>query len=163
MRLRMRLLHARLLFAFFLLSPICFANSTCLDNLDRRNAGNQLWLNSCDITDNDISKVVTYLGRHPEVYVLWADDNKISDAGAKQLSLLSLLMLSLNQNDIGSEGAVALAKNTFINVLTLNDNHIGNEGAKALAKNTVLSTLSVAGNHINDDGVIEIAQNNHIT
>ncbi|KAK3278367.1 hypothetical protein CYMTET_13690 [Cymbomonas tetramitiformis] len=89
----------------------------------------------------------------------------------------SLNTLNLKYNEIGPEGAKALAValtpneegvfNTSLNTLDLKLNNIGPEGAKALAValtpnaegvfNTSLNTLNLCGNHIGDEGAKALA------
>ncbi|KAK3281841.1 hypothetical protein CYMTET_10391 [Cymbomonas tetramitiformis] len=89
----------------------------------------------------------------------------------------SLNTLDLEGNNIGNEGAEALAAalspneegvfNTFLNTLNLGRNNIGNEGAEALAAalspneegvfNTSLNTLDLESNGIGPEGVQALA------
>ncbi|KAK3287025.1 hypothetical protein CYMTET_5435 [Cymbomonas tetramitiformis] len=89
----------------------------------------------------------------------------------------SLNTLDLRINDIGDEGAKALAValtpnaegvfNTSLNTLDLTDNRIGTEGAKALAValtpnaegvfNTSLNTLNLTNNEIGPEGAKALA------
>ena len=72
------------------------------------------------------------------------------------LSVLNVTTLNLNSNDIGPEGAKAIAetltKNTSLTALYIGNNQIGLAGAKALAKaleeNTSLTELYLGGNNI---------------
>jgi len=73
------------------------------------------------------------------------------------LKLNSILkMLTLSNNQIGDEGAIALGEglkvNTSLLALALHNNHIGDKGAIALNKNVLvnstLKTLSLRNNKI---------------
>ncbi len=75
-------------------------------------------------------------------------DNNIGPEGAKALadgSLTNLVELDLSENNISDEGIEALAKGESLKNLTslhLNCNSIGNKGAKALAKSEKLKNLT---------------------
>ena len=78
--------------------------------------------------------------------------NDIGDEGAKALAENSTLTtLDLFHNGIGAEGAKALAENSTLTTLNLYTNGIGDEGAKALAENSTLTTLDLGGNGIDGD------------
>ena len=71
-------------------------------------------------------------------------------------------ILDLRQKlEVGQQGAKALAQNTTLKVLVLNNNNIGGEGAKALAEalktNTTLTNLNLGSNQIGDEGARAIA------
>ena len=74
--------------------------------------------------------------------------------------------LTVPGNDIGDEGAKALASNSSLTTLYLSFNCIGDEGAKALALNSSLTTLDLSGNDIGAEGLalVELAldQNRHL-
>ena len=71
----------------------------------------------------------------------------------------TLSSLNLYYNNIGGEGATAIAKaletNTTLSELDLFENNIGDEGATAIAKaletNTTLSELNLYNNKIGDE------------
>ena len=70
-----------------------------------------------------------------------------------------LSSLNLCNNNIGDEGAKAVAANTTLTFLNLCSNKIGVEGAKALAANTTLMSLDVSYNEIGDEGAKALAAN----
>ncbi|NOT02643.1 MAG: hypothetical protein HOP29_18715 [Phycisphaerales bacterium] len=85
-------------------------------------------------------------------------NNNIGDEGAKALATLTgLTTLHLGDNNIGAEGAKALATLTGLTTLHLGDNNIGAEGAKALATLTGLTTLHLGGNNIGAEGAKALA------
>ena len=67
-------------------------------------------------------------------------------------SLTGLMSLDLEGNQIGDEGARALASLTGLTSLTLMFNQIGAEGARALASLTGLKSLALTVNHIGVEG-----------
>ena len=83
---------------------------------------------------------------------------------AKFMAVLTTLVLG--GNDIGDEGAIAIAEalkvTAVVTTLFLNCNNITDEGAKAIAEalkvNAVVTTLALGGNSIGDEGAIAIAE-----
>ncbi len=79
-----------------------------------------------------------------------------------------LFSLILGSNEIGDEGARALAQSphlTSLSQLHLNYNGIGDEGARALAQSphrTSLAYLGLRGNGIGDEGARALAQSEHL-
>jgi len=76
------------------------------------------------------------------------------------LNIPSLVHLDLWRNDLGSEGAKAIAEylngNGALRTLILSENHIGDEGANAIWKsvpNSALMELYMDGNEISDKGL----------
>ena len=87
---------------------------------------------------------------------LWG--NQIGADGARALAALtSLTSLDLSRNGIGDDGARALAALTGLTSLNLSDNEIGNDGARALAALTGLTSLYLWGNRIGADGARALA------
>src|SRR5882672_2263328 len=87
---------------------------------------------------------------------LW--DNEIGDDGARALAALTgLTSLNLWDNEIGDDGARALAALTGLTSLNLWDNEIGDDGARALAALTGLTSLNLRGNQIGADGARALA------
>ena len=78
----------------------------------------------------------------------------------------TLTTLDINGNQIGSEGAKAIAealeKNTTLKILNISDNKIGYKGvqylAVALEYNTTLTTFDISYNNIGDIGVQYLAK-----
>ena len=87
---------------------------------------------------------------------LWGND--IGDQGAQALAALTnLASLDLWRNRIGDQGAQALATLTNLASLNLRENDIGDQGAQALATLTNLSSLNLRGNDIGDQGAQALA------
>ena len=92
---------------------------------------------------------------------LLIQDCKIEDADCNQItSLTQLIELNLRYNNIGAEGASAIAQSlTQLIKLDLAGNNIGAEGASAIAQSlTQLIELDLAGNNIGAEGACAIAQ-----
>lgn len=85
-------------------------------------------------TEDIINKIIPFLKRHP-----------------------GLTKVNLNRNEIGDEGAIALATVDTLTHLYLNSNLISDEGTKALA-NTKFKTLHLSGNFIDNNGVGALAK-----
>ncbi len=85
--------------------------------------------------------------------------NQIGDDGAKAIaSLTGLTSLNLCANQIGDDGAKAIASLTGLTSLDLRGNRIGDDGAKAIASLTGLTSLKLNTNQIGEDGVNAIAR-----
>ena len=104
---------------------------------------------------------------------LTIDSCMISDEEANVLATAltdntTLEKLYLHQNNIGDEGAKAIAqvletnKTLKLKILGLNKNNIGDEGAKAIAQvletNTIFDSLYLNENNIGDEGAKAIAR-----
>ena len=92
-------------------------------------------------------------------------DQQVGEEGATAIAqhLTNLTTLNLDRNDIGAEGATAIAQHlTNLTTLNLDRNGIGDEGATAIAQHlTNLTTLNLDLNDIGDEGATAIAQ--HLT
>ena len=92
----------------------------------------------------------------------------ILDTYIKQLKQndSTLTELHISNNNIGFEGAIAIAKaletNTTLTTLFIDNNNIGVEGSKAIAEalktNTTLTELHISNNNIGFEGAIAIAK-----
>jgi nucleoside phosphorylase/GTPase SAR1 family protein len=90
--------------------------------------------------------------------------NEIGAEGARALaSLTQLTFLVLSGNEIGDEGARALASLTQLTSLDLRGNQIGDEGARALASLTALTSLDLRANQIRDEGARALASLTQLT
>jgi internalin A len=80
-------------------------------------------------------------------------ENQIGDDGARALAnLTNLASLDLSLNQIGDHGARALANLANLANLDLSHNQIGDDGARALANLANLASLDLRHNQIGDDG-----------
>jgi hypothetical protein len=86
--------------------------------------------------------------------------NQIGDEGAKALAQNHILTaLDISTNQIGYEVAKTLVQNQTLTTLDISANQIGYEGAWALARKSTLMTPSIGGNQIGHAGVKAFAQN----
>ena len=86
------------------------------------------------------------------------DDCGLTDNEAAMLSDAPPIVTTLNlyDNQIGDEGATALALNETLTALDLERNQIGDEGATRLAANTTLTTLYLNNNQIGEPKKAEL-------
>lgn len=145
-----------------------------------------LYLENCNLQDEEIPAVIDYLKGKPQltgldlknnnlhqkaaqliaqgtsIELLWLDNNFIGNEGAKALAETQnekLKNLYLVNNQIGDEGAKALAKNTHFDYLWLNQNPISKEGAIAFRDNVTLTTLGLCEDPLlGDEGALELAK-----
>ena len=90
--------------------------------------------------------------------------NQIGAEGARALASLSALTsLYLGGNQIGAEGARALASLSTLTLLDLGGNQIGDDGAQALALLSALTSLHLGGNQIGDEGARALASLSALT
>ena len=88
---------------------------------------NSLDLSGQNLSDRQVQELVQLLQRHPEI-----------------------TSLNLTGNQIGVEGARALAANTTLTHLKLNGNRIGSLGAETLSRSKTLTHLLLFSNRIDD-------------
>jgi Ran GTPase-activating protein (RanGAP) involved in mRNA processing and transport len=120
----------------------------------------ELNLSNQKLTTQDIKElVVPFLNTHPEIKSLNLSYNNIGAEGAKALAAnQSLSTLNLRANNIGDEGAKALAANQSLSTLNLRYNNIGDEGAKALAETDPLKRANYGREAGVDTGVPSLAR-----
>ena len=96
------------------------------------------------VTDQDIQEVIVpFLNEHPEIENICLNNNNIGDNGAKALaSVKSLKAIGIRHNHIGDDGAKAFAISDSIEHLGIANNKIGDVGFKALASNPSIKTLN---------------------
>jgi len=78
----------------------------------------------------------------------------------------NITTINFSSNDIGAEGANALAgalaRNATITTINLSNNNIGDQGARALAdklsSNTTITTINLRGNYISAEGGRALAE-----
>ena len=118
-----------------------------------------------DLSDNDVADVgveaIAAAVANSQVTKLLLANNKIGNAGAIALGQAETLSgcleeIDLSKNEIGDEGATALAeglggrKNSTLTKLSLKDNRIGDAGAGAFVEhldhNQTLTNLVLSGN-----------------
>ena len=140
-----------------------YINKNCLDLTVRQELGPEeidIITMRQELDSEDIKIICDFLKSYPEISALYLYENQIGDEGAKALAAnTTLTTLVLGRSCIGDEGAKALAANTTLRAIELTGNHIGDEGAKALAANTTLTSLNLSRNHIGDEGAKALAAN----
>ena len=82
------------------------------------------------------------------------DSSAIMDIAA---NMPSLIQLNASNNNIKTDGAIALSKNANIVDLNVGYNQINDIGAVALSHNKALVTLNVSSNDISDNGAAALA------
>ncbi len=90
---------------------------------------------------------------------LWSNNIGADGARAIAASLTGLTSLNLGDSNIGADGARAVAESlTGLTSLNLSGNNIGADGARAIAASlTGLTSLNLSGNNIGDDGARAVA------
>jgi Leucine-rich repeat (LRR) protein len=148
---------------FFFFTP-SHASNRCVDEIESHTKHNLIQLNRCQITDDEITKILNYINNTPCGFgwILELDSNFITDKGAKQLAENPLIVyLILSKNRIGDEGAYALAKNTDLLSLDLSGNDlITDRGVSALAQfigRADFLELYLMDHKIGDEGLIALA------
>src|ERR1043165_3233715 len=76
---------------------------------------------------------------------------------ARLLDLTQLTSLDLRDNQLGADGACALAGLTQLTSLDLSGNQLGDDGACALAGLTQLTSLDLSSNQVGDGGARVLA------
>lgn len=82
-------------------------------------------LSASHLDDSHVPDIVNFLNAYPDITIL-----------------------NLNNNDIGNNGAKALANVATLKTLYINHNVIGNNGAKSLAGNKNIATLDISNNSL---------------
>jgi len=117
-------------------------------------------LNGDQLSDEHIIAIAALL-HLTAVNTLNVGANDIGVEGACALATSpTLTSLNLGFNHIGADGARALSTSPTLKILNVSYNNIGSDGAIALAGNQVLSDLYVDGNDIRNDGACALAANN---
>src|SRR3990167_6516294 len=112
-----------------------FAQNRCLQQLDQRVKNHKLDLSFCQLQDNDMQTVVTYIKQHPSINKLSLLSNDIHSSGAVILSTAAIKSLNLDENALDDAGVTALANNATLTHLSLRLNDkITDQGAITLAK-----------------------------
>ncbi len=124
-------------------------------------ASKKLRLQNKDITAAElIDYVIPFLNNNKNVIDLDLYLNQIGVEGARALAVnKTLTILSVCDSQIGVESARALAESLTLTSLNVSYNQIGDEGARALAENLTLTSLNADNSHIGDEGAIALAGN----
>ncbi|MDQ3159319.1 MAG: hypothetical protein M3P98_04275 [bacterium] len=106
----------------------------------------KLDLSNKELTNGDIKVICSFLNENPQITSLDVSYNQIGAEGAKALAAnTSLTSLDVSVNQIGAEGAKALAANTSLTSLDVRYNKISDGGAKALAANRIVLGNAIYG------------------
>jgi hypothetical protein len=117
----------------------------------------------CEFTDDGWGAIATAFDRVAYVEICHSTLGwKTAEALCDKLHMhTALKTMSLFGNGLGDEGVTAIASflpATGITALLLHSNEIGAEGAKALARGMGnLTTLDIRSNHIGDEGCVAVA------
>src|SRR5580658_10402373 len=101
------------------------AANRCLSMIDKHVNQDQLDLSYCQITNEDMPAIISYLANHPNIK-----------------------SLNFSGNLIDSSAIATLAQNTTISILNVRGDDIDVDGAKALANNSTLTELDISDNKI---------------
>ena len=130
------------------LTTATHADNLCIKMIDRHVARDHLNLADCELKENDMPAILSYLAEHPQIKSLSLERNEMKSG--KPIVMLAqnatLTSLNLNQVWVDDEGAKALASNNTLKDLNITVNTISNEGGIALAKNTHLESLNISLN-----------------
>ncbi len=111
-----------------------------------------------------VEDLAEQLGMLTQLTSLHLGGNQIGAEGAAALAALTqLTTLDLGYNQIGAGGAAALATLTQLTSLNLRGNQIGAEGAAALAALTQLTSLNLRDNQIGAEGAAALAAFTQLT
>lgn len=145
-----------------LFSMVAYSASPCIGNLNNRVYGNLLYLQNCNLQDEDVPAIAAFLDSHPNIDSLAMGWNSIGPAGAAIIAKTHYLkILEMSLNPIG-DGAAAFANNSSITTFYLNGDNIGDAGAAGLAKNTTATFLELTRNPITDEGAAAFGGNSSL-
>lgn len=90
-------------------------------------------------------------------------NNQISDEGAIAIASMSLDSINMSYNFIHNKGAVAFAHHDSLNELDISFNQIGNQGLIALLLNKTINNLNVEGNQFDMESLKQVFSNTTLT
>ncbi|GEM_PF-5395268 len=145
-----------------LFSVVTYSGSPCIANLSDHVYGDLLFLQQCDLHDEDAQAIATFLDTRTDIDALSMGWNSMGAAGAAIIAKTHYLkMLEMGLNPIG-DGAAAFANNSSIKTFYLNGDNIGDVGAEGLAKNTTATDLELIQNPITDEGAAAFGGNSSL-
>jgi len=123
-----------------------------------------------NINDAGVTTLAANIGPKPLITLLNLNGNKIGPEGAKALTEhflapdRALPQLNLARNQLGDQGAIAIAnllrKNTTVTRVNLAGNNIADQGVKAitdaLGDNGLVTDLDLSNNNIGIDGALAL-------
>lgn len=133
------------------------------DAIENNESDVQLFVSNCGVTNSDLAMIIDFFNTHPNYQELYLDNNKINDAGAKQLAQLKISYISLSNNSIGADGARSISNNNTFTTLWIDNNPIGDAGVMALAESKNLQDIYLGNTNMTAVGAIRLAQNNMLT
>jgi len=130
----------------------------------------RLWKNNAE--DEGVRAVCQFLEKNKTVTILEFMDNKVTYLGCEFIARVlephiesGLTVLKLDHNNIGSRGAINLAKglsmNSTLTSLSLSYCNIEADGARGLFEIVIytksgLKELNIQGNYLRNDGIVEL-------
>lgn len=175
--MKKKLLMILLLSIFSMMS---FAMNRCIQNMEehvKKERGGRgapyeyvLRLDSCNLRDQDMPDVVSFLQSHQDIHDLNVSNNLLTHKSVQILldSSVALSQLNISSNDLGEKGALLLSQfeaepiSWYITSLRVSNNNLTDKGAEALAKNTTFISMDLEKNHIGNAGIIALANNTAI-
>lgn len=148
-----------LLLTNLLISPVFAAASDCLNKMSQRDSEDFLWLNNCQLHDEDMAQVADYINQHPTITYLFISNNPLTGKGVATVAdNQQIKNLYASNIPLGDEGAITLAKtlnqHNTLTFLSIDNDGIGKDGALALASNPALQTITLSENPAVDLDVI---------
>lgn len=134
------LVYYLLLMTTILVTSTVYASSIqnhCLVNINKHiiNSDTAL-LDECNLQDNDIPALISYLNSHHYITQLYLMNNHIGDNGAQLIAKLkNIKMLELRNNEITKIGATVLARSS-IHMLDLQGNKFNSSSTADLAQSS---------------------------
>jgi len=125
-------------------------------------------LNTTYVADNIDDAIAYVLTNNPACTALKLTSQYLEDPNVIRLcealaQNTSIVLLDLENNFIGCEGAIALAQLTMMTSLNVSSNGIGKDGAVALAENTTLKLLNLGSNGLEPGDAMTLAGNDTLT
>lgn len=135
-----------------------------IDNLINANSkSTTLDLSNKEISAQDIAELLRHLESKTNIRSLTLDLNQIGDEGAKALAgNTRLVALSVVACGIGAKGAEELARTTSLRYLNIGYNGLNNEVVMAFSSNTSLTSLKVTHCGLKSVGAKELAKNTNL-
>lgn len=136
-----------------------------LTNSIQMSVGSSYQLCNAGIDDEDIDKIIELMNSNPKIKILLLNSNNIQDQGAKALTRLQYIdVLEVEQNNFGDKAAEALVKDSRFSSLDMSRNRGITDKAgyfilEFLAEDKRLITLDIKETQINPKLQKEISLN----
>jgi Leucine-rich repeat (LRR) protein len=116
------------------------------------------------LNEKEVSALCEALIKNTFIKELKLERCGITASMAKMLAKTTLTALDVSVNQIGDEGAIALAANKTLKKLNVSNNQIGMQGTEALSATTTLKELDMGGNgRLSLRTMINLAANTALT